>query len=99
MTIAKAILNARRGADRLRASIIEQATWLTIASITEETAAIEHLCKLVEANLLKPAPSGDIARELVSRVMGAHDRLVAALKNPGEHMAEAGKRGAKEEPS
>ena len=86
MTIAKAILNARRGADRLRASII---------AITEETAAIEHLCKLVEANLLKPEPSGDIARELVSRVMGAHDRLVAALKNPGEHMAEAGKRGAK----
>ena len=88
-----------------------------IVKLTEQAAAIEGLAKFA-ASLLKPAPSADIASAIVDRVMGLHDRTMAALRDdprgdvekldrvgqemlaramrtPGEHMHEAGKRGVK----
>ena len=91
MNIVQAIAHARRGAFRLRSVVTESTQWHKAQLIAEETAAIEQLCKLVEANLLKPEPS----RKIATAIMGKFDRLQEALRRPGEHMAEAGKRGVK----
>jgi hypothetical protein len=66
-----------------------------IAEAYEETVAIEHLCKLVEENLLKPAPPQDIARAILAEMVPRFDdRLAKAMRTPGQHMAEHGLRAA-----
>jgi hypothetical protein len=66
-----------------------------LAEIYEDSAAIEQLCKLVEENLLKPAPSEDIARAILAEMVPRlDDRLAKAMRTPGQHMAEHSLRAA-----
>jgi hypothetical protein len=69
-----------------------------IAEAYEETVAIEHLCKLVETNLLKPAPSEDIARAMLIEIVPLFDsrmaKMAKALRTPGQHTQEHGLRAA-----
>ena len=68
-----------------------------IADAYEETVAIEHLCKLVEKNLLKPARCRDIAHAMICRDIEdgyANQVMQEALRTPGQHMKERGLRAA-----
>ena len=78
MTIVQALAHARRGANRIRMSTVPSRE---IAEAYEETVAIEHLCKLVEMNLLKPAPSEDIARAILAEMVPRlDDRMAEAVR-------------------
>jgi hypothetical protein len=87
MTILHAIAKARAGAQRIRRLTIPSTE---LANALEEVVAIEHMCKLVEKNLLKPAPSSDIAKAIFFKAEGR--RLVVAMRTPGQHMKEHGLR-------
>ena len=63
MTIARAILNARAGSDRLRSLIAPETPHAELVKISEEIATIRHLAQR-EEDRLAPATSVDIAREL-----------------------------------
>ena len=95
MTLAHMLANAPGGAERLRQlASVPFTPHAERVALIEQAASFEGLAKFA-AGYLKPAPSEDIARAILSEMVPRFDKQLAkAMRTPGQHMKEHGLRAA-----
>ena len=95
MTLAHMIANAPGGAERLRQlASVPFTPHAERVALIEQAASFEGLAKFA-AGYLKPAPSEDIARAILTEMVPRFDnQLAKALRTPGQRAKEHGLRAA-----